>query len=447
MTHPSASGSLAAVGCSPRRRIYIDCTMTSMTSRVTGIQRVVRNVVRHGRAAGRELGIDCVPVRFAGGRFRVAGPLACLPAAAGVFKIGTAAARRRAQRAGSRRPIGNCVAALTPGLCDASGAVVGAGAPVAWREGDILLLADSSWEHPLWFAVAQAQAAGARVGTVQYDLIPLLHRELVPPGLTAVFSRWMEKALRHTDFFLTISESVRHQMRAYAATSIAEPARCGDRIVTFPLGSDLGGGRCRRVRASVRVPFERRDGGGTYIVVGTIESRKNQELAIQAFELLWKRSCPASLVLIGRWGAGTSALVQHVRGHDRYGEQLFVHENISDGELQWCYRRARALIFPSKAEGYGLPIIEAMQHGLPVFASDIAAHCEVGGSHCRFFDPTNPFELAQLVEAFESEPGQVRHRVPSTEGLPQWRECVRGLFSLCLDCAEDASRQGLARAA
>lgn len=417
-----------------------------MTSRVTGIQRVVRNIVRHGRAIGGDLGVDCVPVRFVGGRFRVAGPLACLPAAAGVFKLDSRSAERKATAPEARRPLQKCVRALQPRLSTASGAIVGAGAPVAWRAGDILLLADSSWEHPLWFAVAQAQAAGALVGTIQYDLIPILHRDLVPPALTATFTRWMEKALRHSDFFATISESVRHQMRAYAATA-AEDARCGDRIVAFPLGSDIEAGGRRRVRGSVRVPFERRDGGGTYIVVGTIEPRKNQELAIQAFELLWKRSCTASLVLIGRWGAQAESLAAHVHAHERFGEQLFVHENMSDSELLWCYRHARALVFPSRAEGYGLPIIEAMQHGLPVFASDIAAHCEVGGSHCRFFDPTNPFELAQLVEAFESQPDREIPRVAAAEGLPCWSDCVRELFTICLECAEDARRHGLARAA
>jgi glycosyltransferase involved in cell wall biosynthesis len=421
--------------------------MTSMTSRVTGIQRVVRNIVRHGRAAGRELDIECVPVRFVGGCFRFAGPLACQPAAAGVFKLGSATKLRTPAETKPRRSINKCVRALTPKISDASSAVVGAGAPVAWGPGDILLLADSSWEHPLWFAVAQAQAAGATVGTIQYDLIPILNRDLVPPPLTAIFSRWMQKAIRHSDFFVTISESVRHQLKAYAAIGTAAPARCGDRIVSFPLGSDIDAGRRRRVRGSVRVPFERCDGGGTYIVVGTIESRKNQELAVQAFELLWGRSCTASLVLIGRAGAHSTQLCDHVRGHERFGEHLFMYENMSDGELQWCYRHARALIFPSKAEGYGLPIVEAMQHGLPVFASDIAVHCEVGGSHCRFFDPSNPYELARLLADFEAEPQRERLPAPPTQGLPRWSDSVRELITICMDCSEDATRYELSRAA
>jgi alpha-1,2-rhamnosyltransferase len=120
---------------------------------------------------------------------------------------------------------------------------------------------------------------------------------------------------------------------------------------------------------------------------------------------------------------------------------------MSDGELQWCYRHARALIFPSKAEGYGLPIVEAMQHGLPVFASDIAAHCEVGGSHCRFFDPSNPYELARLLAAFEAEPHHERLPAPPTQGLPRWSDSVRELITICMDCSEDATRYKLSRAA
>ena len=418
--------------------------MTSMTSRVTGIQRVVRNIVRHGRAAAAGLGMECVPVRFVGGSFCFAGPLACVPGVAAAFRLATRSSPRRKKgrpgkssldtfKRGSLRAIGRRISR-------ASEVAIGAGGPVDWAEGDILLLADASWEMPLWFAVSQAQAQGVSIGTIQYDLIPILHPEMVPEGLVTKFTRWMDKAVHHTDFFLAISENVRHQMRTYATIAARETPRCGDRIVSFPLGSDIETVVDGKVRRGVQVPFERCDGRGTYIVVGTIETRKNQQLALQAFELLWRRSCAVSLVVIGRPGHGSQPLIDHIQAHPQNGEHLFLVEDASDAELQWCYRHARALVFPSKAEGFGLPIVEAMQQGLPVFASDIPAHHEVGRSHCRFFDPTNPFELAHLVETFEGGAESAPSSSWDANDFPHWKDCVSTLFKTALECAEDASQ-------
>jgi hypothetical protein len=81
----SLSPDPAASTATRPRRIYVDCTETAMTSRQTGIQRVVRNIVRHGRIVARTLGVECVPVRFVDGAFRTAGPLACRSGATGLF--------------------------------------------------------------------------------------------------------------------------------------------------------------------------------------------------------------------------------------------------------------------------------------------------------------------------------------------------------------------------
>jgi len=75
-----------------------------------------------------------------------------------------------------------------------------------------------------------------------------------------------------------------------------------------------------------------------------------------------------------------------------------------------------------------------------VFASDIPAHYEVGGSHCRFFDPTNPFELAHLIDAFEAGAESVASPGWDAHDFPRWKDCVSTLFKTTVECAEDASR-------
>ena len=76
---------------------------------------------------------------------------------------------------------------------------------------------------------------------------------------------------------------------------------------------------------------------------------------------------------------------------------LFMFNDLSDAELAYCYQHAKALIFPSHAEGFGLPIVEALQHGLHTLVSDIPIHREAGRDFCTYFDPQSPAALARLV--------------------------------------------------
>ncbi len=76
-----------------------------------------------------------------------------------------------------------------------------------------------------------------------------------------------------------------------------------------------------------------------------------------------------------------------------------------DLEMLRCFlRRAAALVFPSLAEGFGLPLLEAMASGCPVLCSDIPVFREVSGGHARFFDPGNSEAIADAVQGLSDTP-------------------------------------------
>jgi alpha-1,2-rhamnosyltransferase len=77
--------------------------------------------------------------------------------------------------------------------------------------------------------------------------------------------------------------------------------------------------------------------------------------------------------------------------------------DLSDAELEYCYSRSRSLVFPAFVEGFGLPLVEAMQRGLPAMASDIPVFREIGGDFIAYFDLNEPQSLVTLVQRFERD--------------------------------------------
>jgi hypothetical protein len=103
--------------------------------------------------------------------------------------------------------------------------------------------------------------------------------------------------------------------------------------------------------------------------------------------------------------------------------------DLRDHELDLCYRRSQALLTPSLAEGFNLPIVEALSRGATVLASDLAVHREVGGPHAAYFPTDDPQQLAKLIDQLScagSLPGVLP---PESFRWPDWTESCRHLLT------------------
>lgn len=113
---------------------------------------------------------------------------------------------------------------------------------------------------------------------------------------------------------------------------------------------------------------------------------KNIPTLIRAFHLL--TACGgiegnATLAIIGTEGPETKSLHRLANSKHLNGRVHFL-EGLSEPQLQWCYRHCEALVAPSLTEGFDLPVVEGLQAGCRIVCSDIAAHREIAGDHCRF---------------------------------------------------------------
>ena len=132
---------------------------------------------------------------------------------------------------------------------------------------------------------------------------------------------------------------------------------------------------------------------------------KNLPALVRAFDAIAGR-IPHRLLLVGGPGRGEAELTAAVRAA-RHGGRIERRAGLADAELVACYRGADLFVLPSRYEGFGLPVLEAMQAGVPVVTTRGGALAEVGGTAALFADPDTPGALAKaMMQALSRSPAE-----------------------------------------
>ncbi|CAI8841858.1 alpha-1, 2-mannosyltransferase/rhamnosyltransferase [Pseudomonas sp. IT-347P] len=287
--------------------------------------------------------------------------------------------------------------------------------PLAHRAGDQLVLLDSSW-HANFFPLAeQLKREGVGIISVIYDLIPLTHPQFCDAGLVKVFNDWFDWIARTADGYVAISTTIRDQVRQEMLRRIGTQQVAQRWFDYFHLGSELDLSEADdKVDRGLLAMFQTTD--PVFLMVSTIEPRKNHAYLLDAFELAWATGSKARLCIVGKIGWKCDALIERIRQHPELDRRLFMFNALADKSLEHAYSHATALVFPSHVEGFGLPLVEAMQRQLPAMASDIPVFREIGGDYMAYFDLANPQSLTDLVTGMERT-----GEFPAALGLEQWR--------------------------
>ncbi|MBP7992692.1 MAG: glycosyltransferase family 4 protein [Candidatus Magasanikbacteria bacterium] len=150
------------------------------------------------------------------------------------------------------------------------------------------------------------------------------------------------------------------------------------------------------------------------IAVGRIEHKKNSVGLVEAFGKAVEMGYKGGLVLVGKPGFGYHE-VEHAVKKSLVKNYIRIIPWLETGDLVGLMRQADALAFPSLAEGFGLPILEAMALGLPVIASDIPVLREVGGSAAKYVAPYDTEQLAKAIIEVSQPVNQARYRLLGRE--------------------------------
>jgi len=185
----------------------------------------------------------------------------------------------------------------------------------------------------------------------------------------------LQQCLRSVDAIACVSESTMLQMRQYA------PHATWGRAVRIYNCVELG------APCDTNSPIPGWQGERFLLSVAQHRRNKNIVLLIRAFHRLLKArevDPNIKLIVVGIEGPETER-IHHLISELGLGRSVRLLRGLSEPELQWCYAQCEAFVAPSKTEGFGLPVAEALLVGCRVVCSDIAAFREVGGNHCRFF--------------------------------------------------------------
>lgn len=167
-----------------------------------------------------------------------------------------------------------------------------------------------------------------------------------------------------------------------------------------------------------------------FIICGAIDSYKNHIMLLRIWRELVARHGPATPKLIIAGGPGVTGdhVINFIKDCDEIGNHVLLSSGLSTGALRQLIMNARALLMPSLAEGFGLPIVEALAQGTPVIASDIAAHREAGANgDVTYISSTNAEQWLACIEAFcANSRGSDGTRSP-TYRPKTWSEYFKGI--------------------
>lgn len=213
-----------------------------------------------------------------------------------------------------------------------------------------------------------------------------------------------------------------------AATRDAAARWTGDgarRITVTPWGLPDA---LRRARPASRdAPLARHGlSGARYVlVVGKSAPYKNHDGAVRAFARAFRGDASTKLLLVQRAGDGARALLE-LAAAEGIADQIHAVPAESDEALAALYAGAHALLHPSRCEGFGFPLLEAMAMGCPVVASDAASLPEVGGDAALYAAPDDALSLARHLRAL-LDPEVRRQRVDRGRARAAdaaWGACV-----------------------
>lgn len=274
---------------------------------------------------------------------------------------------------------------------------------------------------------------GVKVAFIAYDLLPILQPQNFSENVPKLHEDWLSVITQYEQV-ICISQSVADEVTSWLDAYVVE-RELPLAIDYFHLGADLDNSL-----PSTGLPndatkvLKRLSVVPSLLMVGTLEPRKGHAQVLKAFEQLWQQDQDINLVIVGKTGWEVEELAQNIRQHKQIDKRLFWLEAISDEYLEKVYNSTSALIAASYGEGFGLPLIEAAQHNLPIIARDIPVFREVAGDYAVYFEDTkDPSEIATTVETWLKL--AQTNKVPEVSSMPwlTWEQSTEQLLDALLE--------------
>lgn len=317
-------------------------------------------------------------------------------------------------------------------LVDKSNWSAASGSPIVLMGDDVLL------SCRIWLSNAQrdllkqaSQQLGLKYVHLIYDLIPIRHPEFVADTRYGVeFERFLNSTIHSARILPTISHFVARDLESYCS----ERRLPRPRIVPIPLATQTVTANATLTPRLAAIPTS---GSGFALMVGTFQPRKNQAW----LHKLWQgvvanlgQSAPA-LVFAGQLGWGYEETIRNLRTDTAlWNRKVFLVEAPSDEELVWLYEHCKFALLPSKYEGFGLPVGEALAFGKYCLTSDCTAIPEVAGDLTFSAPLSKPDVWIAEITRLSRDPqyfAACSARLKSAPPMRSWGDVADDMLHLC----------------
>lgn len=271
---------------------------------------------------------------------------------------------------------------------------------------------------------------GVTVKFLLHDLLPIQMPEFFPPGNEEGFTQWL-RSITATDGVICVSRTVADELRDWVGEHGPERER-PLQIGWSHNGADIDNSSpSRGMPEDAPAVLAKLAERPSFLMVGTLEPRKGYADTLDVFDALWQQGEDINLVLVGKKGWKIEALAERIKSHPEYNRRLFWLAGISDEYLDKVYSTCTCLIAASYGEGFGLPLIEAAQVGMPIIARDIPVFREVAGEHATYLPREMQASKAGKVITQWLEK-QRKGGAPSSETMPwlTWKKSSKKIFKV-----------------
>ncbi len=284
------------------------------------------------------------------------------------------------------------------------------------------------------------RARGVLVSFTIHDLLPIDFPHFFPEGTREEHIEWLKVISENADLLVATSKTGAEITRRWIDELFDIPSEALPLIESVYLGADIAASAPLHESGEDESVLSKMRERPTFLMVGTVEPRKGHLQALEAFGKLWREGHEVALLVVGKEGwiglpdearRNIPRTVKAMR-EAREREPLFDWlESVDDTLLQRLYESSTALLFPSEDEGFGIPLIEAAHHSLPILVRDRPIFRELAAEHAAYFEDTLSseklaHEILKWLEAYE------RGEHPRSEAMPwiSWRESARRLYEL-----------------
>jgi glycosyltransferase involved in cell wall biosynthesis len=291
-----------------------------------------------------------------------------------------------------------------------------------FSKGDVVILIGAGWNEDIVLRklCEIKSSVGIKISQHINDILPIYQPQLFADELPKKFTPYVYQAVKNVDIITVISEATKRDLLIFCKENkLTSPV-----IKVIRLGDDSKSNKAER---PANIPGDCR----FILSVGTFEIRKNYILLYQAVKLgqLEARELP-KIVIAGRKGWLTDDLAHVLKSDPFVKDHIIWLNDVKDEELAWLYQNCLFTVFPSLAEGWGLPVVESLQNGKLCLASGVSSMLEIGDGMVDYFLPYDPREVLEKITyyLFEDRYKAINDKIKSNYKTYTWDESYQQFY-------------------